>query len=160
MKHRYQRPSIILLAVAATMVFGSCGIFNPSPQYRIVEPEAVVPSSFLYNPDKTYNEWLDAPQRVYYHKVSIDQIFSDAPFTEFSHELHDIPDDMDLVTLDAVGQTRRQLLWAIAHDYNLKMTLLTTEGGRPATVIVRWRGNGVTGERHAMENGIRGNAGW
>ena len=126
---------------AITILLGSCNLFDPVPNYRITEPEAVVPKNFLYNPDRDYNEWLDTPQRVNYHKATLDQIFSEPPFSDFRYELHEIPDDMDPITVDALGHTRRQLLWAISHDNNLKMTLLTTAGGRPSVVVIRWRGS-------------------
>ena len=78
------------------------------------------------------------------YEVSVDTIFDDAPFDGFIYQLYDIPADMRPITIDALGQTRRQLLWAIAHDYNLKMTLLTSDGGFPSKVIIRWRGTGDT----------------
>jgi hypothetical protein len=112
-----------------------------------VEPEAVVPKSFLYNPDQTYNRWMDTPLRVNYHEVSVETIFSDVPFKDFRYELHEIPHDMKPVTVDVLGQTRRQLLWALAHDNNLKMTLMTTSGGLPSRVVIRWRGDRSTSER-------------
>ena len=90
---------------------------------------------------------MDTPLHVHHHKVKIESIFSARPFEDFKYELHEIPDDMEPVTIDSTGQTRRQLLWAISHDNNLKMTLLTTDGGRPSVVIIRWRGVGATNER-------------
>lgn len=149
MKHYTRLIFLPLAAVSGMALLGSCNpyrspriarIFNPVPHYRIVEPKAVVPNSFLYNPHKVYNEWMDTPLRVHYHKVSIETVFSDAPFAGFHYELHDIPHDLEPVTIDALGQTRRQLLWAIAHDNSLKMTLLLTDGGLPSIVSIRWRG--------------------
>jgi len=136
-----------LASLGMAILLGSCNLFNPVPNYRIVEPEAVVPKSFLYNPDKVYNEWMDTPLRIHYHEVTLESIFADAPFKDFRYELREIPDDMAHLTIDALGQSRKQLLWGIAHDNNLKMTLLTTDGGRPSVVVIRWRGGGATNER-------------
>ncbi len=155
-----RRISLLLAALAAATLLASCdafrtsrisGIFNPVPRPRIVEPEAVVPQSFLYNPDRSYNDWMDTPLRVHYHEVSVETIFSDVPFKDFRYQLYDIPSDMKAVSIDALGQTRRQLLWAIAHDNNLKMTLLTTPGGMPSVVSVRWRGTRSTNERGSID---------
>ncbi|MFT4547011.1 MAG: hypothetical protein ACI8XO_003807 [Verrucomicrobiales bacterium] len=150
MKNTPRRIFLLLVALAVATLLGSCNVFDLEPRYRVVEPEAVVPKSFLYNPDQTYNDWMDTPLRVHYHETSVSAIFSDQPFENFSYELYDIPSDMKPVSIDALGQTRRQLLWAIAHDNNLKMTLLTTEGGRPSVVVIRWRGNRTTNERGSV----------
>ena len=147
MKNHPCRLSLLLASTAAAILLGSCNLFNPVPDYRIVEPEAVVPKSFLYNPDPTYNAWMDTPLRINYHKVSIESIFSDCPFAGFSYALFEIPDDLEPVTIHALGHTRRQLLWGIAHDNNLKMTLHLTRGGRPSIVHIRWRGVGSTNQR-------------
>ena len=160
MKHYPRRIFLPLAAVTGMALLSSCDpfrspkitkIFDPVPNYRIVEPEAVVPKNFLYNPDQVYNEWMDTPLRVNYHEVSVDTIFSDVPFDGFRYQLFDIPSDMEPVTIDALGQTRRQLLWAIAHDNNLKMILLTTDGGRPSCVAIRWRGDRSTNERGTID---------
>lgn len=151
MKNYPCRISLIFASLAAATLLGSCNLFDPVPHYRIVEPEAVVPTSFLYNPDDSYNAWMDTPLRIHYHEATLEWIFSDRPFTNFRYSLHDIPSDMEPVTIDALGQTRRQLLWAIAHDHNLKMVLLTTEGGLPSEVIIRWRGDRSTNERGTID---------
>lgn len=151
MKNYPCRIFLILASLAAAILLGSCNLFDPVPRYRIVEPEAVVPKSFLYNPDGNYNAWMDTPLRVHYHEASLDRIFSDSPFTDFHYRLLDIPADMEPISIDSLGQTRRQLLWAIAHDHNLKMTLLTTSGGRPSEVLIRWRGDRATNERGSTD---------
>jgi hypothetical protein len=161
MNHYPRRLTLASAAVAAAVLLGSCNFFDPVPRYRIVEPEAVVPKSFLYSPDASYNAWMDMPLRVNYHKVSLQTIFNDTPFRDFHYELYDLPDDMDPVTVDIVGHSRRQLLWALAHDNDLKMKLITTPGGLPEKVIIRWRGERTTtygrrgegyGERYSKES--------
>jgi hypothetical protein len=151
MKNYPCRLALIFASLAAAILLGSCNLFDPVPHYRIVEPEAVVPKSFLYSPDDSYNAWMDTPLRVHYHEATLDWIFSDRPFADFHYRLCDIPSDMEPITIDALGQTRRQLLWAIAHDHNFKMTLLTTEGGLPSEVVVRWRGDRTTNERGTID---------
>ena len=50
---------------------------------------------------------------------------------------------MPLVSIDSMGITRRQLLWAIAHDNNLHMSLRSLPNGQPSQILIRYRGTGT-----------------
>jgi len=130
---------IALLACSSALALSSCDLFLPKPNYALVQPKVVVPADFLYSPDNAFNEWMDTGVRVSYHKVPLDQIFRNAPFVKLKYEVYEKPEIMPLVTFDSLGITRRQLLWAVAHDNNLKMTLKTLPNGEPTAVVIRSR---------------------
>jgi hypothetical protein len=127
------------LLIAAATLFSSCNLFLEKPKNTLVLPKAVVPHDFLFSWDKEYNAWMDTPNQIHYHKVPITEVFQNAPFTKLEYELQDMPDEAILVTFDSLGITRRQLLWALGNDYNLKMNLRSLPDGKPETIIVRWR---------------------
>ena len=115
-------------------------IFMEKPHLSLVEPRAVVPGDFLFSFHEPYNEWMDTPHRVYYHKVPLNEVFHRKPFTKLVYTLGEMPRDMPLISIDALGITRRQLLWMLAHDNQLKMSLISDEAGHPMEIIIRWRG--------------------
>ena len=84
---------------------------------------------------------MDTPVRVYYNEVSLEEIFNNAPLTGLSYNFIKKPKEMPLVSIDSIGITRRQLLWAIAHDNNLNMSLKSLPNGHPSEIIIRDRGN-------------------
>jgi len=127
----------------SSMLLTSCDIFLEKPRHKLVEPKAVVPGSFLFSWDKEYNAWMDTPNRIYYHNTPLSEVFQNEPFTRLVYELYDMPAEQPLVSIDSLGITRRQVLWVLCHDYNLKMSLRSLSDGKPESVIVRWRGGDV-----------------
>jgi len=136
-----QRPIPLLLLTALALPLAGCDIFVEKPSPRIVEAHAAVPREFLFSWHEPYNEWMDTPIRVYYNKIPLDQIFKESPFTSLSYRFIEQPPEMPLVTVDTLGISRRQLLWSIAHDNNLHMSLKTLPNGHPSEVIIRHRGD-------------------
>lgn len=135
-----RRPlTLVTLAVAIVAVSG-CDLFVEKPTPSLVQPHAAVPRDFLWSWHKPYNQWMDAPVRVYYNKVPLDQVFQASPFSTLSYRFIERPDEMPLVSVDTLGISRRQLLWAVAHDNNLHMSLKTLPNGHPSEVIIRHRG--------------------
>ena len=142
----------IAAACGAVSVLASCSasssapswlkspIFIEKPRLSLHNPRAVVPSDFLFSWHKPYNEWMDAPNRVYYHKVPLDQVFRRPPFTKLEYTLGEMPPEIPTISVDSLGISRRQLLWLIAHDNQLQMSLITDEDGMPSRIIIRWRG--------------------
>lgn len=127
-----------LAAICALSV--SCGLFMESATPGLVEPRTAVPRDFLFSWHEPYNEWMDTPVRVYYNKIPLDQIFHNDPFDRLSYRFIEKPSPMPLVSVDTMGLSRRQLLWSIAHDNNLHMSLKTLPNGHPNEVIIRGRG--------------------
>ncbi len=128
--------------LALTLGLGGCELFRERPTPSLVEPRAAVPRDFLFSWHEPYNEWMDAPVRVYYNKIPLDQVLANPPFTRLRYTVVERPDKMPLVTMDSLGISRRQLLWSIAHDYNLHMSLKTLPDGHPNEVLIRYRGDG------------------
>jgi hypothetical protein len=133
---------VLIPTLAIALCLGACGIFVEKPTPSFVEPRAAVPRDFLFSWHKPYNEWMDAPVRVYYSKVPLDQVLANPPFTRFKYYVVEKPDTMPIVTIDSLGISRRQLLWSMAHDYNLHMSLKTLPDGHPSEVLIRYRGDG------------------
>ncbi|MED5471184.1 MAG: hypothetical protein VX577_05520 [Verrucomicrobiota bacterium] len=130
-----------ILLISFSIALNSCSIFNPKPTPGLVEPKAAVPADFLFSWHTPYNKWMDTPVRVYYNEVSLEEIFKNAPLTGLSYNFIKKPKEMPLVSIDSIGITRRQLLWAIAHDNNLNMSLKSLPNGHPSEIIIRDRGN-------------------
>ena len=126
--------------IATPITLGSCGILEQRPKPGLVEPSAAVPGDFLFSWHTPYNKWMDSPVRVYYNEVSLEEIFENAPLSGLSYNFIKKPDQIPLVSMDSIGITRRQLLWAIAHDNNLHMSLKSLPNGHPSEVIIRYRG--------------------
>jgi hypothetical protein len=138
---RPDRRLACLLLPALFLPLAGCDIFVEKPTPSLVEPHAAVPRVFLFSWHKPYNDWMDTPVRVFYNKVPLDQIFNHSPFDRLSYQFIEKPAEMPLVSIDSLGITRRQLLWAIAHDNNLQMSLKTLPNGHPSEVIIRDRGD-------------------
>ena len=130
------RAALLILIPIALI---SCSIFNPKPKPGLVEPKAAVPADFLFSWHAPYNKWMDSPVRVYYNEVPLEEIFKNAPLTGLSYNFINKPKESPLVSIDSIGITRRQLLWAIAHDNNLSMSLKSLPNGHPSEIIIRAR---------------------
>ena len=131
--------AIFLTLIPIALV--SCSIFNPKPKPGLVEPKAAVPADFLFSWHAPYNKWMDTPVRVYYNEVPLEEIFKNAPLIGLSYNFIKKPKESPLVSIDSIGITRRQLLWAIAHDNNLNMSLKALPNGHPSEIIIRDRGD-------------------
>ena len=129
------------LLVLITIALISCSIFNPKPKPGLVEPKAAVPADFLFSWHAPYNKWMDSPVRVYYNEIPLEEIFKNAPLTGLSYNFINKPKESPLVSIDSIGITRRQLLWSIAHDNNLSMSLKSLPNGHPSEIIIRDRGD-------------------
>lgn len=126
-----------------SLLLSNCSIFEQRPKPGLVEPSAAVPVDFLFSWHKPYNKWMDTPIRVYYNEVSLEEIFKNDPLTGLSYKFVKKPEIMPLVSIDSMGITRRQLLWAIAHDNNLHMSLRSLPNGQPSQILIRDRGTGT-----------------
>ena len=132
------RAALLILIPIALI---SCSIFNPKPKPGLVEPKAAVPADFLFSWHAPYNKWMDSLVRVYYNEIPLEEIFKNAPLTGLSYNFINKPKESPLVSIDSIGITRRQLLWSIAHDNNLSMSLKSLPNGHPSEIIIRDRGD-------------------
>ena len=135
----FRTTCLAVLATGTVLTLSSCDIFLPKPHHALVQPKVVVPADFLYSTDEAFNEWMDTGVRVSYHQVPFSEVFANPPFTELKYEVYEEPDPVPLLTFDSLGITRRQFLWAVSHDLNVKLTLKTLPNGKPVSVIVRSR---------------------
>jgi len=131
--------AVLLILIPIALI--SCSIFNPKPKPGLVEPKAAVPADFLFSWHAPYNKWMNEPVRVYYNEVPLEEIFKNAPLLGLSYNFIKKPNKTPLVSIDSIGITRRQLLWAIAHDNNLSMSLKSLPNGHPSEIIIRDRGD-------------------
>ncbi len=131
--------AVLLILIPIALI--SCSIFNPKPKPGLVEPKAAVPADFLFSWHAPYNKWMNEPVRVYYNEVPLEEIFKNAPLLGLSYNFIKKPKKTPLVSIDSIGITRRQLLWAIAHDNNLSMSLKSLPNGHPSEIIIRDRGD-------------------
>ena len=140
-KHLKSLIKFIALALL-TLSLSNCSVLDQNPKPGLVEPRAAVPVDFLFSWHKPYNKWMDTPVRVYYNDVSLEEIFKNDPLSGLSYKFVKSAETMPLVSMDSMGITRRQLLWAIAHDNNLHMSLRSLPNGQPSQILIRYRGTG------------------
>lgn len=133
------RPIWIWIVAAVSLMVAGCGMFVDSPPQKLSAYKAVVPVDFLFSWDESYNDWMNTPTRVLIFDKPLKSVFEGHPFTRLSYEIRSLPMDSELVNIDAMGLTRRQLLWAISHDYKLKMTLRTNSEGHPEAIVIESR---------------------
>ncbi len=100
----------------------------------------VVPTDFLHSWDREYNNWMDTPVKVIYGNVPLDDVFNRHPFTRLKYRWAQTPPAMPIISVDQTGITRRQYLWSLAHDNNLRMSLETDATGKPSGVVIWWTG--------------------
>ncbi|MDB4673713.1 hypothetical protein OAF27_02750 [Verrucomicrobiales bacterium] len=115
------RPTIFLLAPLFAGCLTSCETIVPTSERQSSAPMAVVPQKFLYNTYEPLNTWLDTPVEVYMIDIPVEDVFNQPVFADLNYEITNIPDSGKLVNIESFGITRRQLLWAIAHDNGLRM---------------------------------------
>jgi hypothetical protein len=129
------RAAALLLAVACP----SCGLFDPKPKYKAVDPNAVVPQNFLFTRYTPLNDWLDTAVRVQIFDVPLTQVFNEPALSGLNYRWVNQPLSNPTIFIDKLGLTRRQLLWAIGQDYQLHMTPVFGPDGRTATIEIRSR---------------------
>jgi len=144
----YSRTLAGAAAFGSMLLFSSCDLFVETPEYALSNPKAVVPPDFLFSFNSDYNAWMDTAANINYHEVPLDRVFANPPFTRLEYEFLDRPEIMPKVTIHSDAITRRQLLWMLAYEHNLKMTLYSQADGYPAMVSIRSR------EDNARETGV------
>lgn len=117
----------------------SCGVFDPKPKYKLVDPKAVVPQDFLFTRYGPLNDWLDTAVRVQIFDVPLTQVFNEPALRGLNYVFVIPPVTNPTIFIDKLGLTRRQLLWAIAQDYQLHLTPVFGADGRTATIEIRSR---------------------
>ncbi|MEZ5299054.1 MAG: hypothetical protein R3F11_00020 [Verrucomicrobiales bacterium] len=127
-----------LLALGASLLaalsLNAC--LNYQPDHKVVNPMAAVPTEFLFTDYAPLNKWLDSPIAVYIDEVPLSEVFSAPELAGVNTQVTNLPEDDPLITVDSIGMTRRQLLWAIAHEYRLYMKPIENPHG-PSFIYVK-----------------------
>lgn len=135
MKFLTVRSAAALLALTCS----SCGIFDPKPKYNIVDAKAVVPQEFLFSRYTPLNNWLDTPVRVQIFDVPLSQVINEPCLRGLNYRVINQPASDPLIFIDKIGLTRRQLLWSLAQDYQLHLTLNFGPDGTTSYIEIRSR---------------------
>jgi hypothetical protein len=142
MKPRFS--SIAATTALATLFLSSCGsymdkMFDPQPPNRAEDPVAVVPPDFLLTRYAPLNQWLDQAVRVQIIDVPLMSVFNHPALRGLQYHVVKAPPANPLITIDKLALTRRQLLWVIAHDYQLHMTPIFGPSGEVLHIDIRSR---------------------
>jgi len=93
-------------------------------------------SQFLRTRNARLNSWLDEAFEVDYRHMTSQLIFDQVPLNDIRYELVTLPAAAPPFNFSHPSITRRELLRAISQHWNLKMSLVTTQGGEPVAVRV------------------------
>jgi len=119
------------------MAIGGCSWLTPEPDYAPARRTSVVPQEFLLTSYEPLNAWLDTPVRVQIVDVPLSRVFQEPALSGLNHRLFRMPEDDPLISIDSLALTRRQLLWAIAHDHKLAMIPKFTGQGAESYIDIR-----------------------
>jgi hypothetical protein len=97
-------------------------MFDPQPHNHAEDPMAVVPPEFLHTRSVSLNQWLDEAVRVQIIDVPLLNVFDHPALRGLQYQIIKYPAQNPLINIDKLALTHRQLLWVIAHDYQLHMT--------------------------------------
>ena len=113
--------------------------FDPQPLNLAADPRAVVPPDFLFSRYHPLNEWLDQAVRVQIMDVPLMDVFNHQTLRGLQYTWVKVPTSNPLVNIDKLAMTRRQLLWALAHDHQLHMTPAFGPNGEVISIEIRSR---------------------
>ncbi len=118
-------PTLILLAAAA-MCHTGCRtvdrILDEQPSFKAADPAAVVPREFLYTKYEPLNRWMDQAVRVQIMDMSLLSVFEHPCLRGFHYKFLRRPPRAHVINMDKLAMTRRQILWALSHDYQLRFS--------------------------------------
>lgn len=100
---------------------------------------AVVPPEFLFSRYEPMNRWLDTPVRVQIFDVPLHEVMYQPCLRGVNYRLVQTGVDNPLLFIDKVAMTRRQLLWSLAQDHQIHLTLIFDPNGGPAYIEIRSR---------------------
>ena len=128
--------SLALLAlVSLTNV--SCDMFTMKGPFKPYDKQSVLPQDFLYTKYAPLNAWLDTPIRVQILDVPLPEVFALPCLRGLDYRIVSLPKLKHTITMNHMAMTRRQLLWALAQDHQLRMTPVFGENGRASHIDIR-----------------------
>ena len=114
--------SLALFALLSLTTVG-CDMFTMKGPFKPYDKMSVLPQDFLYTKYAPLNEWLDTPVNVQIHEVALRDVLSLPCLRGLEYRIVSLPklNPKTKITMSHMGLTRRQLLWALCHDNQLRM---------------------------------------
>ncbi len=128
-----------LLALTLMLGSTSCALWFPKPPNMAADKMAVVPPDFLFSRYEPINRWLDTKVRVQIFDVPLKQVIHEPSLRGINYRVVQTGVDNPLIFIDKIAMTRRQLLWSLAQDHQIHMTLVFDANGGPACIEIRSR---------------------
>jgi hypothetical protein len=127
--------------LALTAVLGSAVLLPSCKPFLFIDPpmtpwdhQGVFQQTFLFSKYQPLNAFLDTPVYVHIDDVPLDNVFDHPALRPLKYSFVQKPKYekglIPRVTIHQVALTRRQLLWAIAQDYNLEMHPIINPNGQ------------------------------
>ena len=128
--------SLALLALVSLTTV-SCDMFTMKGPFKPYDKKSVLPQDFLYTKYAPLNAWLDTPIRVQILDVPLPEVFALPCLRGLDYRIVSLPKLKHTITMNHMAMTRRQLLWALAQDHQLRMTPVFGENGRASHIDIR-----------------------
>ncbi len=133
----------LIAALSLPLLLNSCETYDrltePQPPGHAEDVNAVVPQEFLFSRYEPLNRWLDEAVRVQIMDVPLMDVFHHPALRGLQYVIVKAPPQNPLINIDKLALTRRQLLWAIAHDHQLHMTPSFGPAGDVTCIEIRSR---------------------
>jgi hypothetical protein len=133
---RRMKRLLFLLISCASLLFTGCSMFTMKGPFPAYDPEAVIPEDFLYTKYEPLNRWLDTPIRVQILDTPLLDVFRHPALVGLSYEMKQMPAKNPRITIDRIAMTRRQLLWSLAQDHQLRMTAVFGDTGESSRIVI------------------------
>ena len=129
--------SIALLALVS-MTTVSCDMFTMKGPFKPYDKMSVLPQEFLFTKYAPLNEWLDTPVNVEIHEVALRDVLSLPCLRGLEYRIVSLPklNPKTKITMNHMALTRRQLLWSICHDNQLRMVPVFGERGAQSRIDI------------------------
>jgi len=128
--------SLALLALI-NMTTASCDMFTMKGPFKPYDKKSVLPQDFLYTKYTPLNAWLDTPINVQILDVPLRDVFALPCLRGLEYRIISLPKVHPRITMSHMAMTRRQLLWALAQDHQLRMTAVFGENGQASHIDIR-----------------------
>lgn len=107
--------------------------------FKPYDARAVIPQDFLYSKYQPLNDWLDTPVQIQIMEKRLLDVLNEPALRGLAIRVVRAPRLNPVITMKHLAMTRRQLLWTLAQDYQLDMTLIFLEYDQGGYIEVRAR---------------------
>ena len=101
------------------------------------EERVVIPANFLYSGSDALDDWLNTTYKLRFDEMNLRDVFATHPLNSMRYRFLKLPVDPPPFNMDSPGMTRRQLLYALARAYDLKM-FIEYQDRMPYAIVVRY----------------------